>query len=636
MRPQCRSCDSFNDVEALHCYQCGSTLADVGGGPGNQSSRSKKWLPWLLPSGIALWIFSEFKFEPQGPGPEDRITPESKRPGSENKRLFRNPEIDPDPSDVALVDRALELSSPQDLRLVWGWLESIDPAEIRLDVSAVAVTDQGWVLIPRKSLLGSDTVTFRKGRAGESSIAGGIFRIGDPVGLWQMTPPPEGSSLQLMAYDPQLPLTVLRPGSPAEDWFIETSLQAVGSFLFSAGEVVSGGGALVQEGALVGWLIPQEEPDSQRNSQSIQGAWFWNGASGEELISQASLGDFQRAEFIGGVVEGYRSIFDDQLDDLEALSVLESARLRTPRLKDSDIPDPYLRNPLIQKVRERLSRGLGVNPSGYFWSLTSDSMMWLEDGVSTALWLTLALESQEVESMRVAIQTGGWLLDRWSGDDWSRCEKLIPQLWISVIELLRKQGDLTGVDRWIREARPQFPENESIRLLDAERLLELGQLSECEAALSIPVSRTDLRAVRESLLERLRIERSIEGRILVRFTPGSPVIEAVANIGGLPVQFLVDTGASATSIPMSVAEQLGFVIDSRTPRRRIRTASDEFLAPVVNLPQVNLEGATVSGIQATILDLPGQPGVGLLGLDFLGRFRLDIDVERGWLLLEPR
>ena len=122
MRPQCRSCDSFNDVEALHCYQCGSTLADVGGGPGNQSSRSKKWLPWLLPSGIALWIFSEFKFEPQGPGPEDRITPESKRPGSENKRLFRNPEIDPDPSDVALVDRALELSSPQDLRLVWGWL----------------------------------------------------------------------------------------------------------------------------------------------------------------------------------------------------------------------------------------------------------------------------------------------------------------------------------------------------------------------------------------------------------------------------------------------------------------------------------------------------------------------------------
>jgi aspartyl protease family protein len=114
------------------------------------------------------------------------------------------------------------------------------------------------------------------------------------------------------------------------------------------------------------------------------------------------------------------------------------------------------------------------------------------------------------------------------------------------------------------------------------------------------------------------------------------VIEAVANIGGLPVQFLVDTGASATSVPMSVAEQLGFVIDSRTPRRRIRTASDEFLAPVVNLPLVNLEGATVSGIQATVLDLPGQPGVGLLGLDFLGRFRLDIDVERGWLLLEPR
>ena len=39
---------------------------------------------------------------------------------------------------------------------------------------------------------------------------------------------------------------------------------------------------------------------------------------------------------------------------------------------------------------------------------------------------------------------------------------------------------------------------------------------------------------------------------------------------------------------------------------------------------------------ATVLDLPGQPDTGLLGMDFLGRFRIDLDVERGWLLLEPR
>ncbi|NRA75013.1 MAG: hypothetical protein HRU16_03655, partial [Planctomycetes bacterium] len=62
----------------------------------------------------------------------------------------------------------------------------------------------------------------------------------------------------------------------------------------------------------------------------------------------------------------------------------------------------------------------------------------------------------------------------------------------------------------------------------------------------------------------------------------------------------------------------------------------EFEAPTVALPRVDLEGAVVDGMMATVLDLPGQPDTGLLGMDFLGKFRIDLDVERGWLLLEPR
>jgi predicted aspartyl protease len=81
---------------------------------------------------------------------------------------------------------------------------------------------------------------------------------------------------------------------------------------------------------------------------------------------------------------------------------------------------------------------------------------------------------------------------------------------------------------------------------------------------------------------------------------------------------------------------LGITVDENTPRQQVRTASDEFEAPVVALPRVNLQGAIVDGMRATVLDLPGQPGTGLLGLDFLGRFRIDLDIEKGWLLLEPR
>jgi clan AA aspartic protease (TIGR02281 family) len=124
--------------------------------------------------------------------------------------------------------------------------------------------------------------------------------------------------------------------------------------------------------------------------------------------------------------------------------------------------------------------------------------------------------------------------------------------------------------------------------------------------------------------------------VLIEFPPGSPVIEATALVGGIPVVFIIDTGASATSIPSSALAALGIVVDQNTPRRRVRTASDEFEAPVVSLPPLDLAGALVEGMQATVLDLPGQPDTGLLGLDFLGRFRIDLDVDLGWLILEPR
>ncbi len=635
MRPQCPSCDSFNEPEALHCNQCGQPMEGIGQHSKNAAGRWS-WLPWTLPLGVAAWLWlpalvdDESEAPPVIPPAEPKLKQDPARP------RFQSPETDPDPA-------LLEFDEPQETlgvntggRARWGWLQMEDPAGLSLGVTAGAISAEGWVALPRKDLLGATEIVFRQGRPGSGLIRSGFYRIGDPVGLWKVEPADSAASLPLAAYDPEMQTWGIEPDGTTREWLPQSGWKVVGSFLHIP-EPVSTAEVLVQEGAVVGWLLPDERSGESAGGSGLAGAWLWNGPRGDELSEIATLADFQQSEFAGGVVEGYRQIFDTDLEDLPALSLLDIARIRPLRLTEEEIPLIYDRDALLANVRDRLSNGLGTDPLNYFWGISTDSLRWLQDPLTTRVWMALALESGDIDSLRVAIDTTSNLVfENAQPQALKDLEDLLAELWISGIEAYRKAGDQGLAHQWIEQGRIRYPGNDTLRLLDGERLLDSGELAAAEVALEPPVLKADLIPFRDSLLKRLKAERSIEGRILVRFTPGSPVIEATAKVGNLPVDFLVDTGATSTTIPHSVIQQLGITLDGRTQQRRIRTASDEFMAPVVELPAINLDGAVVSGIQATVLDLPGQPGVGLLGLDFLSNFRLDIDIERGWLLLEPR
>lgn len=593
-------------------------------------------LPWLLPIGIAAWLLAP-SFRNDDPISDNQDDPvEPAKEILPDLQKFGSPDRDPDPALVDLTDPQDSLGVNSSGRARWGWLRIEDPSRISLGVLASAVSAEGWTALPRKALLGASSVVFRKGRPEEGQILGGTYRIGDPIGLWKLETEVNESTLPLRPYDPERIVQRRQPGGVARDWIPTSGLQSVGSFLFVQESVLSPE-ILIQDGALVGWLIPEGQDDSGKNFSQSSGAWLWNGPPGLDLAIQATLNEFQQSEFMGGVVEGYRQIFADDLDDLSALALLDSARRRIQRLAPEDIPEPYRREALLLSVRERLSNGLGNDPLDYFWGISAASVLWLEDPLTARIWMALALESEDPDCLSTAINTlTGLPFSTASPQVLKEIEELLAELWVTGVESYRGLGNLDLARSWIEQGRISHPQHDTLRMLDAERLLDIGLLDAAEASLLPPVRRADLVPFREGLLERLRLARTIEGRILVRFTPGSPVIEAIARVGNVPVRFLVDTGASATSIPVSVVDQLGITLSDRTLQRRIRTASDEFMAPVVNLPAVNLEGALVEGIQATVLDLPGQPGVGLLGLDFLSKFRLDIDVEKGWLLLEPR
>ena len=126
-----------------------------------------------------------------------------------------------------------------------------------------------------------------------------------------------------------------------------------------------------------------------------------------------------------------------------------------------------------------------------------------------------------------------------------------------------------------------------------------------------------------------------EGKIVVNFDPGSRQIPLTAVLNRSSYQkFIVDTGASMVTIPRSTAQELGLAIPN--PKRKVFTAGGVQYAPEVNISSITIEGWEVKNVKALVLDLPNQPDWGLLGLNYLQLFRMDMNTEEGVLLLEPR
>jgi len=128
-----------------------------------------------------------------------------------------------------------------------------------------------------------------------------------------------------------------------------------------------------------------------------------------------------------------------------------------------------------------------------------------------------------------------------------------------------------------------------------------------------------------------------EGKIIISFSPGSRYIPVSAILNrDTDLNFIVDTGASMVTIPRSTAEYLGLAVDDRNPMRRVNTAGGIRYAPEITLSSITIGGWEVNDVKALVLDIPDQPDLGLLGLNYLQHFRMDMNTEQGVLLLEPR
>jgi clan AA aspartic protease (TIGR02281 family) len=111
------------------------------------------------------------------------------------------------------------------------------------------------------------------------------------------------------------------------------------------------------------------------------------------------------------------------------------------------------------------------------------------------------------------------------------------------------------------------------------------------------------------------------------------VTEVILN-GRERQHFIIDTGASFTSISRQTAKDLGIVIDENTPFLPTVTASDTILSPLVTLRSVRVGKAEVENVDALVHTLPGGTA-GLLGNSFLNKFRVVLDSVSGKMTLFP-
>lgn len=127
------------------------------------------------------------------------------------------------------------------------------------------------------------------------------------------------------------------------------------------------------------------------------------------------------------------------------------------------------------------------------------------------------------------------------------------------------------------------------------------------------------------------------GTVVIPFDPREKQIRTTGTIGGQRIQFVVDTGASYTTVPHQLAKNLGLL--GQGVKIEVETANGRMILERVVLPTLSIAGGIyLKNVNAMVLDMGGNlHNSALLGLDVLQKLNLRIDSDNHRLILrQPR
>jgi len=191
---------------------------------------------------------------------------------------------------------------------------------------------------------------------------------------------------------------------------------------------------------------------------------------------------------------------------------------------------------------------------------------------------------------------------------------------------------------WLEKGVEILPNSARLRLELAKLYRRWGFLDDAarvfQTARSLdPALASEIDAALEEIDRAIRRQETL----VLKIPEGAKSLQAEATVNGRAnYRFIIDTGATYTSIPQVMAEELGYRLGPGLEQILIGTANGVINAYVIVLDSVNLQGYAVRNLKAVVLPQKTQVQVGLLGLNFLNNFRFTLDPGRGEFRLERR
>jgi clan AA aspartic protease (TIGR02281 family) len=513
-----------------------------------------------------------------------------------------------------------------------GLLQIRDVVGNLLSETTVPVFGGGWIAVPTRQTIGGYSWILQMGSGARPSIEGGIVNELEQISLWRIREDQIIDSPDLYPWSADTPLTwmALRSADPPERIEIG-DVTAQGNFMKGtvSGDI-SEAGVFIQKGRVVGWTFGDPDP----------GAFLWTGEEGRNLKADIRVDDYYRLSFANSREEEFvRALaLGDEFSNLDRVEAFARAFRFEPRLSPNQTPDYLKPEAVISQLRLVLSRaaqeGSGDQVTAYF---DAEILAQAADILLLLDVVALTVESNGQEEALNLMETASESIAPKDDQEKTRLNELQSGLYQSWLSELLEGGVIE--EGWQVYARggQQLPDDLNIYLFGVKLALAEGDWETAERLLAAreypPAMGSEVRGL-QSVISELKGQASM---IVIRFVPGTRQIPVTASLNQYIAQdFIVDTGASMVTVPFSTVRALGIVVSVRNPRRKVYTASGELFAPEIVLDSITLEGYEVNNVKALVMDLPNQPNVGLLGLNYLRRFRMDLNTDEGLLMLAPK
>ena len=527
-------------------------------------------------------------------------------------------------------DEAISLSSPSKTKIPVGIVFIKDINGKIINEIPTPVIGGGWVALPIRSCLGGSEWILKMGPDLEVGIWAGIYNDYGKVGLWRISEDfkIDGPELYPWASNEQLtwlPLTSINTPETVE---LENPITQ-GNFTegILTGDIREHG-VLMQQDRAVGWTF----------GDTVSGGFVWHGDEGKYLQPEIRVDDFYRITFANSREEEFSRALAMGADysNIERLEALAGAFRYDPKLSAAQTP-AHLQTKSVLEIINKLI--VTASKSGFNREVANIfESQFLVEAADVDLLLNVARATAQGYGFEEAIELVDTVVDGLSTisePDSVRLNKFFSALYQNWITGLFNQGNLQGAWRAYRIASRRLPDDINIHLMGIQLALAENDWAEAEELLAMKDYPASLSDKIKNLQNQISDLKGQEGKIVINFTPGSRQIPLTAVLNRSSYQkFIVDTGASMVTIPRSTAQELGLAIPN--PKRKVFTAGGVQHAPEVNISAITIDGWEVNNVKALVLDLPNQPDLGLLGLNYLEHFRMDMNTEEGILLLEPR